>query len=336
MADIVDLAVCRREVCDLNQNIVYMYSGQGSQYYGMARTLFEGNSIFRDCMENFDRIVKGISGRTVIQELYFSGRTMSQSFDRLILTHPAIFMVEYSLTQMLYGEGIRPTEIIGSSLGLYTCLSVAEVIQPEEMLEFIVRQAMVIEEYCELGGMIAVLADYGLFSNIPIMYNNTELVSISHDNHFVISGEINGINMVEGFLTENKITFFRLPVSYGFHSKTLDSVYDKFIQLAKRLNYAPPKLKIYSNKDAKSIKEIKAEFLWEIVRGSIEFPRLLKNFDNEQYNIFIDVGPAGTLANIAKGILKKDKHLFGILSQFNTEKRNIDRIKNFLENRLCS
>jgi bacillaene synthase trans-acting acyltransferase len=334
MTDILDLSVSKNIFKNTNKSVVFMYSGQGSQYYGMARSLYEENSIFRQSMESLDKIVKGVVGRSVIRELYFSGKTLSHSFDQLILTHPAIFMVEYSLTEMLMNDGIRPDEIIGSSLGLYTCLSVAEAIKPEEMLEFIIRQAMIIEQNCRCGGMIAILDDYRLFCNMPVMYNNAELISISHDNHFVISGHIEGIDIVECFLEENKITYFRLPVSYGFHSKNIDPAYEKLLKLAEKITIKQSRFDIYSIKGTHRLKKIQSEFLWDIVRESIEFPTILQSFNNDEFNVFIDMGPAGTLANIAKGIIKKDTHLFSIISQFNTEQKNIENIKKYINSRL--
>ncbi|MBN3526382.1 acyltransferase domain-containing protein [Paenibacillus apiarius] len=314
---------------DTNQNIMFMYPGQGSQYFGMARTLFIESAIFRRWMEKLDGVVESITGKSVIQELYFSDKTALQTFDRIIYTHPAIFMVEYSLTQMLKAEGIRPTALIGSSLGVFTCLSAAGSVLPEEMLEFIVRQAMIFEDKCQSGGMIAIIDDYRLFCNLPLIYCNAELVSINYDNHFVVSGDREGINIVEDTLIKSKITYLRLPVSFGFHSKNLDPAYDEFIHLARKLHIVPPKLPIYANKDLTIAENINPEFLWKTVRGNIEFSNILQDRNLNQFKMLLDVGPSGTLANIAKSVLRQENEIdiFGIISKFHEEKNNIEKIK---------
>lgn len=326
----VDYNCKKNRACDA----VFMYPGQGSQYYGMAKTLFERNSIFKEWMENLDAIVVEITGNSVIQELYHSGKTISHPFTRTLFTHPAIFMVEYSLTKVLYEKGIRPSALVGSSLGEFTCLSVAGAVAPEEMLEFIVRQAMIFEEKCAPGGMIAILDNYQLFCNTPLLCRNAELVSVNSDNHFVVSGNIEGINVIEHFLQENKVTYLRLPVSFGFHSENLAPAYDEFIRYARKLHISRSTLPIYSSQRMGILENAYPELLWNIVRENINFSKILKCLDINRFKVFVDVGPSGTLANIAKAVMKRTEGIYGIINQFHAEQKIMEEFKEIFFNDL--
>ncbi|MEL7145697.1 MAG: acyltransferase domain-containing protein, partial [Bacteroidota bacterium] len=96
---------------------VFMFSGQGSQYYHMGSKLYDANPVFRREMDRLDAIVKAESGRSVVAELYNEQHKFSVPFLSLPLTHPAIFMVEYAMFKTLESEGITPDYVLGSSLG---------------------------------------------------------------------------------------------------------------------------------------------------------------------------------------------------------------------------
>src|SRR5262245_62561009 len=143
---------------DLNTT-VFMCSGQGSQYFQMGRALYDGDDTFREWMIELDDIARGESGKSVIETLYSDAHCKGDPFDRTLLTHPAIFMVEYSLAQSLMRAGVRPDIVLGVSLGSFAAAAVAGFIDVEDALTAVARQAIALEEWCEPGGMIAVLAD---------------------------------------------------------------------------------------------------------------------------------------------------------------------------------
>src|SRR4051812_8779412 len=101
-----------------------MFSGQGSQYFHMGRALFEGNATFRHWMTRLDAMVRQSSGASVVETLYSDANRRSDAFDRTLLTHPAIFMVEVSLAQCLMDAGLQPDLVLGASLGSFAAAAV--------------------------------------------------------------------------------------------------------------------------------------------------------------------------------------------------------------------
>src|SRR5262249_54925545 len=110
-----------------------MFSGQGAQYYGMGRELLE-HPVFARQLHEQDAVVRELLGRSVVQHLYDQTRTRSERFDDTLLTHPANFKVQYALAEVLRHEGVRPTAVLGASLGELVAVTVAEVIDRDTAL----------------------------------------------------------------------------------------------------------------------------------------------------------------------------------------------------------
>jgi len=134
---------------------VFLFSGQGSQYRGMGKALFDHNSTFRHSLEQSDEVVMRLLNRSLIQELYFSEQT---KFNELIITHPAIVAVEIALYKVLQQQGIEPDFVCGNSLGEFAAAVAGGIWTAETAVEAAVKQAMAVVDANAAGGMMAVLS----------------------------------------------------------------------------------------------------------------------------------------------------------------------------------
>jgi RIP metalloprotease RseP len=193
-----------------------MYSGQGSQYYQMGKMLFEQNNIFRKYLEEADRV----SGLSTIKFLYNENNKKSQPFLDLSLSHPAIFIVEYALSQMLLDSNIKPDKVLGASVGEFAAAVQAGILKFDDALELVIHQAESIKNHIPEGGMIAILEDIELYENKNYLKENSELAGINFSKNFVVAAEKNNLKMIEENLRKDKLTFQVLPVNFPFHSST--------------------------------------------------------------------------------------------------------------------
>src|SRR5687767_11016929 len=127
---------------------VFMFSGQGSQYFQMGRPLFDGNACFRHWMQKMDRIALAHASRSVVEALYDPRNGKSRPFDSLVLSHPAIFMVEYALARTLIESSIQPDLVLGASLGTFAAAAVAGAMSMEDALRAVLDQSAIIESCC--------------------------------------------------------------------------------------------------------------------------------------------------------------------------------------------
>jgi bacillaene synthase trans-acting acyltransferase len=300
-----------------------MFSGQGSQYFQMGRELFEKNETFRDWMIRLDDIPRHVSGKSVIEVLYSDVYGKGDRFDRTLLTHPAIFMVEYSLAETLVEAGVRPDMVLGVSLGSFAAAAVAGFIGFEDALTAAVRQAMAFENYCEPGGMTAVLADPGLFAE-EMFRGRCELAAVNFSSHFVISTRCAELEAIEAALDKHDISYQRLPVSFPFHSQWIEDAKTPFDSFMRSVPRKQGRLPLACCQQTTILSSLHENYFWDVARRPIRFRETIAQLEQQGAHRYIDVGPAGTLATFLKYAVPETKSaVHAILTPFGFDQKNL-------------
>jgi bacillaene synthase trans-acting acyltransferase len=279
---------------------VFMFSGQGSHYFHMARPLFDQNEVFRKHMLRLDGMARQLSGVSVLEAMYAPTASKADVFDCTRLTHPAIFMVEYSLAHALMDAGVIPEMVLATSLGSFAAACVAGMLDTEAALTAVIQQARALEATCPPGGMIAILTDPALFAE-DFLRTNSELAGINFATHFVVSAPQGKLAVIEAELARRNITYQRLPVSFAFHSRWIDPGKDDFIALTRSLAYRKPQVPLACCARVALLSAAPEAYFWEIARQPIRFRDMIAELEssNDRYR-YIDVGPAGTLATFLR------------------------------------
>jgi trans-AT polyketide synthase/acyltransferase/oxidoreductase domain-containing protein len=309
-----------------------MFSGQGSQYYEMGKELYASNSVFRSWMLRLDEVVRQAGGWSVLPVLYGTGKKKNESFVDIRFTHPAIFMVEYALTQVLLAEGIKPDYVLGASLGEYAAAALAKVMEAEEMLEILVRQANLLDTRCKPGGMLAVLAEPALYQQDEFINENSEMAAENYSTHFVLSGELEKLALLERYLKKKGIITQQLPVSHGFHSFLLDPAAQEYLALLKTKKFNPPLIPMISCLYGNQATSVGPEYFWEVARRPIRFARSIEFLENRGTHVYLDLGPSGTLAGFAKRLLAKGSKSLAlpVLTPFGKELDGLSKIRDLI------
>lgn len=316
----------------MGKPIVFLFSGQGSQYYHMGKELWKHHPAFHKWMLRLDALMAPYTGISVVNELYHPQKGVQDPFDRLLYTHSAIFMVEYALYQVLLEQGIKPDYVLGTSMGEFASAAAADVLSVEDIAMCVASQALAIERSCAKGGMIAILDRPDLYYETPQLYENCELASVNYSSHFVISGGDDRLGRIIQFLKEEQILHQRLPVSYAFHSLQIKAAEIDFLSLAQVKSYRQPVIPLISSLQGGLAKDVNDRFFWEIISRPIRFQEAIRYLENLHECIYVDVGPSGTLANFVK---QQDKEKFGqrcfsICTPFNQELKNLHTLHNLL------
>lgn len=313
----------------MDKKICFLFTGQGSQYYGMGETLYKNNLIFKKCMDELDRVVIEFGGYSVLSELY-DPKKKGTTFNRLEYTHPAIFMVEYSLAQTMIHLGIKPDMVLGSSLGEITALAVAGCESAKEILKFIILQPPQLKKCCKIGGMVTVLDDYRLYEDYTVHKDGIKIISINGDSHFVMSGTKAGIENICSKSKTKGYFAYQLPVEYGFHTECIEAAKDDFIKIAEDLYGDISDIPVYSCELASIRAQFCADDLWNIVRNPIRMRDTVARVKDIDNTIFIDMSPQGTMATLVKMMINRKQGIFHILTQFNREEECILEIRDKL------
>lgn len=304
---------------------VFMYSGQGSQYYSMGKELYEHDAVFRRSMDACDSVHRSLTGNSIVAELYNDARRRDELTD-ISISHPALFSVGYSLTQVLLDRKIQPDYVLGYSLGEYIAAAVAGALALEDAMAIVVQQARLLSEGATGGGMLTVLSSVDHFERNPSLYAGSTLACVNYDQNFVVSGSYETLIDIKAQLDELSVVSVVLPVQHGFHSPSVDPIEAQFRQFLERIPMQRPRLPMYSAARSDAVEHLDAQYIWDVVRNKVDFHGLLERMSRESDLHFVDLGPTGTLSTFIKyGFGSRLSHA-AAMNQFGKDLQSINRL----------
>lgn len=304
---------------------IFMFSGQGSQYYQMGRPLYDRNAVFRYWMDRLDACGRREAGASAIGLIYDPKRMRADTFERTPLGGVAIFMVEYALAMALEAEGLRPDLTLGASLGTYAAAAVAGAIAPEAALIAIVQHSDIVRRHCPPGGMLAILAEPALF-DLPELCSRSELAALNFSGHFAVAGLEHNLVAIERFLSAEGVIHQRVPVSHAFHSQWIDAAHAPLLRHFEGLPLAPLTIPLVCCAQARTFHSIPDGFFWSSIRRPIEFQRTVAELVREGPFRYVDAGPSGTLAGFMRYLLPAGSpaRVQRVLAPFGSEIKNFE------------
>ena len=310
---------------------VFMFSGQGSQYYCMGRELYESSETFHDWMEYCSNLAAGRLGISLTGLLYQDVVGRSDVFDRTLYTFPAVFAINYSLASLLISEGIRPAILLGYSMGELVALTLSEAVALEDSLEIVVESARLIEARTQPAGMMVVLGSTAIASEYPELFHNVTIACRNYDENFVITGSRQQLQHISHFLSQKRILSQILPISHGFHSPFMDPVSAAFKSLVDTAQIRPMRTCVFSSVYARKInsRDSLRDYCWHAISKPVDFFGAVTALEAIEPHLYIDVGPSGTLANFVKNIIASDSksHACPTLNQFGRDVQSMVRLK---------
>lgn len=309
-----------------SRRTVFMYSGQGSQYYLMGKELYQHSAPFREAMDACDALHRAHTGRSMLAELYDDSKRHAEMAD-VLLAHPALFSLGYSLTQVLLHAGIEPDGVLGYSLGEYVAATVAGVVSLEDAMAMVICQARLLSEQTSGGGMLSVLTPVEHFERHTDVYRGGTLASVNFSGNFVVSGDQRTLLAIKERLDAQEIVSLLLSVDHGFHSAAVEPIEAEFRRFLQTLPRQTPRLPIYSAMHGRAIDTFDDQYFWDVLRRPVGFHQLMDGLSTQKGIRFIDLGPTGTLSGFIKyGFGDRVEHAVTI-NQFG---KNLDTVSKLL------
>lgn len=307
-------------------SIIFMFPGQGSQYYHMGREYFDTNSCFRNSMIQIDRLVEDATGESAIEIIYNANKKKSDFFKEETMSSIAIFMVEVSITRMLMENNILPSYLIGASLGEFVAATVSKMAKIEDILQILINCMKQFDCNRNQGLMIGILENEAIYHENSVLYMNSEISAINSDLHHVISCEKSNINEILSFLKDRKISYQILPATGAYHSSYIDKFETSVRAVTEGIiSMKDPEVPFVSCANSNFIGSGSEFSFWQIIRNPILFKTAIQMLERQNSYLYIDCGPSGILSTFVKYSIGKNSRSkrLAILSPFGGSVRNI-------------
>jgi len=287
--------------------VVFMFSGQSSQYHQMGRELYDRNPRFRMWMDHCDEIVRPLLGISLCGMIYQAG-DKSRPFDRLLHTNPALVSIEYSLSKVLIEAGARPDMLLGYSLGEVGAAIVGGALDLEDGLRFVVDYARLLEAESPPATMIAVVNAPDFEVRYAGAMEGCEVTARNFEEHIVVTGPEEPMRVLRGILQRDGVLHQPLAVNFGFHTAMLEPLRERMLALTQGIEFRPLRIPMVSCLDGSTFNADHDPLrwpghLWSMSRNPIAFDVAIRRLLRTGDFLFLDVGPSGTLSTFVKYLL---------------------------------
>ncbi len=293
---------------DAPPKAAFLFTGQGAQYAGMGRRLYETQSLFRDTLRRCDEILAPHMDRSLLSVLYPEPGAESL-IDRTEYTQPALFAVDYALAQLWRAWGVEPEALMGHSVGEYAAACVAGVFSLEDGLTLIAARAKLMQALPAGGAMAAVFAETArVRAALEGRDDRVAIAACNGPRHTVVTGEAETVQTILAELAETGVKSKRLNVSHAFHSPLMEPMLDDFARVAAGVAFSEPKLPLIANLTGEPAgpKIATAEYWTRHIRQSVQFDRGVHALRALGCDLFVETGPAPTLLGMARQCLATD------------------------------
>ena len=285
----------------------FIFPGQGSQFAGMGKTLYENNAAAKDLFEHANDIL-GFR----ISDVLFNGT--EQDLKQTKVTQPAVFL--HSVIAYKTIDDAQPAMVAGHSLGEFTALVANHVLTFEDALKLVSIRASAMQKACELvpSTMAAVLAlDDAKVEEIcaQVQQETNEVVVAANFNchgQLVISGSLRGVEVAcERLKAAGAKRALVLPVGGAFHSPLMQPAKEELAAAIESTTFSPAICPVYQNVVAKAVTssyEIKANLINQLT-GPVRWTQSVQAMVADGATHFTEVGPGKVLQGLVSKIFRE-------------------------------
>lgn len=286
---------------------VFVFSGMGPQWWGMARALLERPGIFRDAAAEIDEVFQEISGWSVIAELL---RPQADSrVSRTEIAQPANFLVQSALAKHLQQFGIRPTAVVGHSVGEVAAAYVSGALSLRDAATVSFHRSRLQAKTAGSGGMLAVGLDAEEAQRRAARFGSAVCVAaINSTAATTLSGDSAALQILHDELAGDGIFARMLHVEVPYHSQLMDPILGELATALAGLTPRKAAVPVYSTVTGEKMHSAafaEPDYWCKNVRDSVLFAKAVDTLIVDRYRVFLELGPHPVLlGNIRESFVR--------------------------------
>ena len=240
------------ERCKSAPKIIFTFTGNGAQYPGMGKQLFDQFSLFRNEVRRLDQIGQSLGFSSILAVI------QSEEQDIGVFAPAAVQLattcLQIALSRLWISWDVTPVAVVGHSLGEYAALNVAGVLSDADTVYLVGKRALLLEEKCTQGthSMLVVKGSLDAVAS-ALKETKFEVACINSPVETVVAGLSEDVPVFQSLLNATGMKSTLLNVPYSFHSSQMDAVVQQFENLASGVKYTKPKMPVLCPLDGSAV-----------------------------------------------------------------------------------
>jgi acyl transferase domain-containing protein/acyl carrier protein len=286
--------------------VALMFTGQGAQYAGMAAELYRLAPVFRDALDRCAEALAPRLQRPLLDVMFARGDAPSP-IDETAYTQPALFALQWALTELWRSWGVTPRVVLGHSVGELVAACVAGVMSLDDALRLVAERGRLMQSLPAGGGMLAIQAAEPRVAQALAPFGaRLAIAAVNGPEQTVVAGAREDVERLGDLLASQGVRCTPLTVSHAFHSPLVEPILDAFERVAASILFSPPRVRLISNLSghvAEAGDVTRPDYWRRHVREAVRFADGLRALETLAPDCVLEVGPHPTLLGFAAATL---------------------------------
>jgi acyl transferase domain-containing protein/NADPH:quinone reductase-like Zn-dependent oxidoreductase/SAM-dependent methyltransferase/acyl carrier protein len=276
--------------------VAFLFSGNGPQWWGMARQLLEGELLFRQTVEECDRALARLAGWSLLDEL--RADEAASRMERTDIAQPALFAVQLGLVALWRSWGVEPDAVAGHSVGEVAAACTAGILSFEDAVRVIYDRSRTQEMTAGKGRMAAVGLAAREVERLLAGREGVAIAAVNAPNSVTLTGDSEPLEEVVRSLEQKGIFCRRLRLNYAFHSRHMDPVREDLLTSLAGISPRTAKVSFLSTVTGTAVEGLECGplYWWQNIRLPVLFAPAMDRLLQDGFEIFLEIGAHPVLA----------------------------------------